>query len=99
MITFFLECGWKIADGKLSIQWLTCLPAPDSILEFTSCNCVKRKCCSNSCSCFKFGLKCTPLCGCSQCDNVTVNDSDDESDNESLYGDSVMTDESDYEDQ
>ena len=36
-----------------------------------SCNCLKTNCAS--CSCSKYGLKCTELCGCGElCENAPV---------------------------
>ena len=31
--------GWKVEDGRVSIQWMNLAPAPDSILAFVTCSC------------------------------------------------------------
>jgi hypothetical protein len=51
------------------VKWMSQKPAPDSILEFSLCGCKKSGCKNNMCSCVANGLKCTDICGCTQCLN------------------------------
>ena len=54
--------GWHQKDSTWLPHW-TDLPAvAKSCQELTRCGC--RKECSGRCKCFKFGLSCTALCGC-----------------------------------
>lgn len=82
-----LDCkGWILDDeGQLQVNWMTGLPAPDTVLEFMSCNCL-RKCQLPDCQCMLNGLKCTDTCRLQSCDNMriyTIGDLDDDSDDES----------------
>ena len=54
--------GWKEDDGKLAVNWTLFKPAPDSILEFVSCECKKSQCVNNQCKCKSVNLSCTDLC-------------------------------------
>lgn len=55
--------GWHQKDRTWLPHW-TDLPAvAKSCQELTRCGCKKE--CSGRCKCFKSGLTCTPLCGCS----------------------------------
>ena len=42
--------GWKMTTERIEIQWMTCRPAPDQVLELLSCDC-KRGCQPEKCSC------------------------------------------------
>ena len=84
--------GWKIEGGKLSIQWMTKKPAPDEILEFTSCNCKKSNCSSRKGRCFSIGLRCTDVCHCFGCLN---GENDDVSSGEEEEDENVNYDEND----
>ena len=64
--------GWTIDDGVLRVKWMDLLPAPDSVLELTNCKCMKNKCQTKSCSCFKNNLSCTEFCSCTNCENKDV---------------------------
>ena len=55
----------------LCISWMTRLPAPDMILEFTSCKC-HHVCQLPSCECMASRLKCTNECSLRECKNVGV---------------------------
>ena len=70
------ENGWKKEDGKLCVEWLTGLPAPQEILKLTHCSCKKTACGNTRCSCCKAQLRCTPLCACIGCQNATLEDPD-----------------------
>ena len=52
-------------------------PAPEEILEFTSCGCKKSSCSSNQCQCFALNMKCVGLCSCRNCTNVEDVESED----------------------
>ena len=82
--------GWRIdRDAGMEIQWMTQKPAPDSIVELVSCNCKKSKCSNQSCVCVAYGLNCTDICNCSNCDNEAVEEEyiDDENDSDSEFSD------------
>jgi hypothetical protein len=66
---------------------MTILPAPDSILEFLSCGCVKS-CDSNRCTCRSNGLKCTDMCKLKDCSNAASNDLEEYGDSSSESDDS-----------
>ena len=36
-------CGWEKSDNRLEIKWMTKKPAPEEVLEFTTCGCKKNK--------------------------------------------------------
>ena len=58
-----IHWGWHLTDSTWLPHW-TDLPAvAKSSHELTRCGCKKE--CSGRCKCFKSGLICTPLCGCS----------------------------------
>ena len=76
--------GWKEEDGVLCPVLMTSDPAPESIIERTTCNCKKSLCRSIS-SCANNGLCCTEACFCmvepGSClnpHNTTYEDSDSE---------------------
>ena len=76
--------GWKMTTERIKIQWMTCRPAPDQVLDLLSCDC-KRGCQPEKCSCLTNILKCTDLCGCEDWENVAIDiyDKNDKSDEES----------------
>ena len=53
--------GWKEEDGVLCPILITSNPAPESIIELTTCNC-KKSLCQSTCSCAHNGLCCTEAC-------------------------------------
>ncbi|CAH3141995.1 unnamed protein product, partial [Porites evermanni] len=55
--------GWKEEDGVLCPILMTSNPAPESIIELTTCNC-KKSLCRSTCSCANNGLCCTEACFC-----------------------------------
>ena len=59
--------GWKWErDEKAWIPVMTTLPpAPEAIIHLVKCKCMKERCANNRCKCWKAGLTCTDLCGCS----------------------------------
>ena len=79
--------GWKEENGSLAIRWTTEKPAPESILEFVTCNCRKSHCINDQCSCKAVDLPCTDLCLCKECENdmELPEDDDDAEDTDSMY--------------
>ena len=55
--------GWKEEDGVLYPVLMTNDPAPQSIIELTTCKC-KKSLCRSFCSCANNGLCCTEACFC-----------------------------------
>ena len=73
--------GWEVdANRALEIVWMTQKPVPDSILDPVSCNCKKNKCRTENCVCVSHGLKCTDICGCSNCENEEMDDDETDED-------------------
>ncbi len=63
-----LEYGWK-QEGTQCLPVMTSLPAaPDALLKVIKCNC-KSGCKTSICSCKKYGLECTGVCG--ECKGLT----------------------------
>jgi len=60
-------------SGGLCISWMTGLPAPDMILEFTSCKC-HHVCQLPLCECMASRLKCTDECSLRKCSNMKEDD-------------------------
>jgi hypothetical protein len=90
--------GWQLSDGEIEIQWMTRPPAPDSLLECTTCKC-KTGCQNKRCSCLKVGLRCTELCSCDGCQNGEVDEADDEDEESSPNeSDCEVSDDGDLED-
>ena len=54
--------------GKTTDQ----LPAPEAAIEMVACGC-KSGCTTNRCKCKKNSLKCTEMCICIDCINITDN--------------------------
>ncbi|KAK5859272.1 hypothetical protein PBY51_003352 [Eleginops maclovinus] len=80
------ESGWTTDDeGKLAIEWMSGLPAPDAVLQLLTCKCT-RSCKLPECTCLTNGLKCTDMCKLQTCSNqpseeeptVELTDSDDD---------------------
>ena len=63
--------GWKYKDNQLAIGWMTILLAPDSILEFLLCGCIKS-CNNNRCKCRSNSIPCTDMCKLKICSNTTI---------------------------
>ena len=42
--------GWKKTIERIELQWMTCRPAPDEVLDLLSCDC-KHGCQPEKCSC------------------------------------------------
>ncbi|CAB4045044.1 Hypothetical predicted protein, partial [Paramuricea clavata] len=65
----FRNHGWEVDEsGKVSVKWLSGLPAMDNILESSSCKC-KTGCKTKRCGCKKEDMECTVLCFCFDCQN------------------------------
>ena len=52
------KCGWIDDDGKLAIHWMWSPPAPDAVMEWLACKCV-RSCKLSTCTCMANGLACS----------------------------------------
>ena len=66
--------GWMLdEEGQLTINWMAGPMAPDAVLEFLSCKCI-RKCELKSCQCMMNGLKCTEACKLQTCENMKEED-------------------------
>lgn len=64
--------GW-LRDGELLVPLLiTKAPAPESLLELTTCKC-KTSACLRNCSCNNTGLACTEGCYCTADDEACKN--------------------------
>lgn len=87
-------CGWERNENVLEIKWMTAKPAPEELLEFTTCACKKTSCITNRCQCYALNLECLDLCECSKCKNEEKNENDnEESEDEELdAGDSEQSD-------
>ena len=78
------DSGWEVNERQVTVKWMTMPAAPDAILENVNCGC-KSGCSSRRCACVKAELKCTSLCSCLGCTNVSTNAnelSDDDSDDD-----------------
>lgn len=72
--------GWEVDNGIIHPKWMSGAPAPESILDFLSCECKVRKC-----RCLINNMKFTPMCKLQTCSNMTLveepyatSDSDDD---------------------
>ena len=54
--------GWKDYDGKLMPVLTDLPPAPDELLKMIRCNC-HTDCSSMRCTCKKYNVKCSSVCG------------------------------------
>ncbi|CAB4014755.1 Hypothetical predicted protein [Paramuricea clavata] len=76
----FRNHGWEVDEsGKVSVKWLSGLPAMDNILESSSCKC-KTGCKTKRCGCKKEDLECTELCFCCDCQNQKYSNADEDDD-------------------
>ena len=76
--------GWIMDEnGTLQIQWMLLPPAPEEVMQFITCGCLKSGCATNICVCKSHGLPCTDLCKCKNCTNSSGDDDEDFSDNDS----------------
>ena len=71
--------GWVVKEtaqghSYLEITWMTLAPAPQALLKFVSCKC-RTGCNTGRCSCFDCGLGCTDVCGCCNCKNKCLEES------------------------
>ena len=69
----------------MQIEWCRQKPAPDDVLEFVTCWCVKTMCKTAKYNCSAVGLSCRNACSCSQCDNkaeYAESEGDDENDDD-----------------
>ena len=57
-----LEWGWKLVQGRLMPMFSSQPPAPPSLLKLIRCGC-KTGCTSRSCTCVKYSLHCSAICG------------------------------------
>lgn len=63
------DYGWmRDEDGKLVVNWMRGVPAPDAVIQLLSCKCV-RSCKLPQCTCLSNGLKCTDMCRLQTCQN------------------------------
>ena len=67
-------------------RWTNEKPAPESILQFVTCNCQKSRCINNQCNCKDVGLLCTDLCKCKGCqnDHQSLEENEDEEENDDI---------------
>ncbi|XP_031571103.1 uncharacterized protein LOC116305346 [Actinia tenebrosa] len=56
--------GWKEVDGNLEPELMSKDPAPQSLLELTTCRCNKSVCTRDTCSCKANEMPCTEACFC-----------------------------------
>jgi len=54
--------GWETSNDHLEVKWMSKKPAPDEVLEFTTCSCKKNKCSTNQCQCNALNLRCMEIC-------------------------------------
>ena len=86
--------GWTIGhDGQLDIKWMTGAPAPQVIMEFLSCKCL-RKCQLPECECMSNDLKCVEKYRLHDCANTK--DVEDDDDDDSRLNDEDSDSESNY---
>ena len=76
-----LQFGWlSNPSGNAHLALVPILtdepPVPEATLDMTDCGCKKTKCIAGSCSCRKVGLRCTALCRCVDCSNISDLDND-----------------------
>ena len=61
--------GWILEEDQLSVEWMRGRPAPEIVLEFMACKCVKH-CKLPSCQCLSNGFSCTSACKLQHCENM-----------------------------
>lgn len=71
--------GWTWSDANSLYEpvMTTNLPAPESVIELSSCGC-KGGCVDGRCRCFKNNLVCTEMCSCDNCENSDEKDDIDD---------------------
>ena len=77
-----IEWGWKLENDQLIPVMTQNNAASDKLLEITHCNC-SGGCKSSRCSCRRYGLPCTAVCGPCQtenCNNIQEVDTEEEDD-------------------
>jgi len=92
--------GWVYNEENddLEIKWMSLPIAPDSILCFANCSCVKG-CSTFRCSCKKASLRCSDLCRCKECQNCSLEYEEEEDPKlEDIYEDSDESDNNDESD-
>ena len=87
--------GWKKTDSQLQIKWMTKRPAPDEVLEFTTCACKKTNCATNQCQCFALNLEYMELCTCRSCSNENKVENQESDDKEIDSDDEIDWEDSD----
>ena len=91
----FRNHGWEVDEsGKVSVKWLSGLPAMDNILESSSCKC-KTGCKTKRYGCKKEDLECTELCFCCDCQNQKYSNADEDDDD--FYQEDFEMDDTDIE--
>ena len=73
--------GCAGGNQSLQIKQMSKKPAPDSLFEYISCK-ANNSCSTQRCRCQSNGLKCTDVCGCSNCQNSMRDDKNEEDENE-----------------
>ena len=63
-----VEHGWRLEEGRLTVDWMNGEPAPKAVLKLLSCQC-KKSCQLPSCTCLSNSLQCTDLCRLQDCGN------------------------------
>ena len=90
--------GWTTENNILNIKWMNQKPAPESILEFVSCQCRKNACKTGLCRCRNVNLLCSDICNCTNCENIDNNhDFETSYDSSSGASDQSASDESESE--
>ena len=80
-----IEWGWKVDNNQLVPVMTQNHAAPDKLLKITHCNC-SEGCRLSPCSCRRYGLPCTGVCGpcqtenCNNLNNTPENDTEEEDD-------------------
>ena len=67
------EYGWELKNNSYRAKFTNEPPAPEDLLKAIFCNC-KSECNTKHCTCNKFNLMCTDLCGTCQgltCANIS----------------------------
>ena len=80
----------KYNNDQLPTDWITILPAPESIFKLLSCDFV-TSCDNNQCACTANGITCTDMFKLKNCLNsltIEENDDEDEQDNIEILDDS-----------
>lgn len=57
-----LNWGWCIKDRKMLPIYTHKAPAPENMLKIIKCGC-KTDCNNQRCTCQKYNLKCSSMCG------------------------------------